>query len=274
MVYRPKEWECGDTITAEDLNHLEQGVANASGGDCGYSCETTEVVCFDGQLTLSDMGGTYMAEFTPSQPIEGDSVTVTFDGVEYELPKGIESYGIVYGEFDSHGPVFTNYPCAIAIPQGNTPAFGAQNAGTHSVKIKSYNTSATTTSCFDLAVKTAMEKGGDDSEFVYVHINQNGYAGACVMEEDYTGQELCDMQGYGKKVVGIWTTNASDDLNVRISVSASVARGTYGVQEGFDFGFIDNMYHRERVNATHMLVDNNSNSVSITSSKHVNLVDD
>ena len=32
MSYEPKTWECGDTITAEALNHLEQGVANAGGG--------------------------------------------------------------------------------------------------------------------------------------------------------------------------------------------------------------------------------------------------
>ena len=31
--YTPKTWQCGETITAEDLNHLEQGVANAGGGD-------------------------------------------------------------------------------------------------------------------------------------------------------------------------------------------------------------------------------------------------
>lgn len=30
--YEPKNWKCGDTITADDLNHIEQGVANAGGG--------------------------------------------------------------------------------------------------------------------------------------------------------------------------------------------------------------------------------------------------
>ena len=31
MTYTPKEWQYGDTIAAEDLNHIEQGVANSSG---------------------------------------------------------------------------------------------------------------------------------------------------------------------------------------------------------------------------------------------------
>ena len=32
MAYQPTNWQCGDTITAEKLNKLEQGVANAGGG--------------------------------------------------------------------------------------------------------------------------------------------------------------------------------------------------------------------------------------------------
>lgn len=32
MAYTPKAWECGDVITADDLNHIEQGLANAGGG--------------------------------------------------------------------------------------------------------------------------------------------------------------------------------------------------------------------------------------------------
>lgn len=31
MEYTPKTWECGEIITAEDLNHIEQGLANAGG---------------------------------------------------------------------------------------------------------------------------------------------------------------------------------------------------------------------------------------------------
>jgi hypothetical protein len=30
--YTPKNWQCGETITAEDLNHMEQGIAEASEG--------------------------------------------------------------------------------------------------------------------------------------------------------------------------------------------------------------------------------------------------
>ena len=31
MSYKSKEWQCGDTITAEDLNRMEQGIAQGGG---------------------------------------------------------------------------------------------------------------------------------------------------------------------------------------------------------------------------------------------------
>lgn len=33
MAYEPKTWACGDTITADDLNHIEQGIADSGGGN-------------------------------------------------------------------------------------------------------------------------------------------------------------------------------------------------------------------------------------------------
>ena len=32
MSYTPKTWECGETITADALNHIEQGIADSGGG--------------------------------------------------------------------------------------------------------------------------------------------------------------------------------------------------------------------------------------------------
>lgn len=32
MAYEPKTWACDDVITAEDMNHIEQGIADASQG--------------------------------------------------------------------------------------------------------------------------------------------------------------------------------------------------------------------------------------------------
>lgn len=32
MSYVPREWKCGDVVTAEALNHIEQGIASGDGG--------------------------------------------------------------------------------------------------------------------------------------------------------------------------------------------------------------------------------------------------
>ena len=32
MAYTPTNWQCGDVVTAEALNKIEQGIASASGG--------------------------------------------------------------------------------------------------------------------------------------------------------------------------------------------------------------------------------------------------
>lgn len=32
MAYEPKVWQCGEVVSAEALNHLEQGVAQSGGG--------------------------------------------------------------------------------------------------------------------------------------------------------------------------------------------------------------------------------------------------
>lgn len=32
MAYTPKTWQCGETIMADDLNHMEQGIAQGGGG--------------------------------------------------------------------------------------------------------------------------------------------------------------------------------------------------------------------------------------------------
>lgn len=32
MAYTPKTWACGDTITADELNRMEEGISSAQGG--------------------------------------------------------------------------------------------------------------------------------------------------------------------------------------------------------------------------------------------------
>ena len=40
MAYTPKTWQCDDTITADELNRMEQGIAEASsGGGDSVNCQ-------------------------------------------------------------------------------------------------------------------------------------------------------------------------------------------------------------------------------------------
>lgn len=36
MAYEKQTWACGDTISAEKLNHMEDGIANAGGGGTSF----------------------------------------------------------------------------------------------------------------------------------------------------------------------------------------------------------------------------------------------
>lgn len=69
MAYEPKVWECGDTITADALNHIEQGIASGGGTavyemtvDSSTRCMTihatfNDLVASNGGLVRMEYGG-------------------------------------------------------------------------------------------------------------------------------------------------------------------------------------------------------------------------
>lgn len=185
MSYTPKQWVCGETITADGLNNIEEGIQDAlecceSGGslptvttddddkvlavvngewdkaelDLGYRCITQRqiVTCFNGNLVAEAIGSLYGAVFTPSSPIDGDTIIVTLNGTEYELPKS--EYG--YGEGNSSGPIFTTYPCFVFASE--SAYFYVPSAGTYAVKIEKAETGEhiETNECFQKAVNNVV----------------------------------------------------------------------------------------------------------------------
>lgn len=151
MAYEPKTWSCGDVITANDLNHIEQGIAESGGCDCGYECTETKATAFDGSITTNDTGGGLsVGAFTPSQTIDGDSIIVTMDGTEYELPKIDIGGAVGYGEMSGDAPSFTTYPCFVI----SSGMFATVNPGTYTVKIENIAMNVTTEPCFDKAVRS------------------------------------------------------------------------------------------------------------------------
>lgn len=157
MAYEPKTWQCGEVVSADALNHMEQGIAEASEGgggcDCGYECTEALVELFNGSLTTTSQGGLSGAFFNPSQPIEGESVVVTLNGTDYTLPKVTTPYSTVYGEVDANNnPVFTNYPCAVMIFNGQN-GFITPSEGTYQVVISKSGLQAEVSECFTMAVQ-------------------------------------------------------------------------------------------------------------------------
>lgn len=147
MAYEKHTWQCGEVITVEKLNHMEDGIEAA---DCGFECTETEVTFFNGSITTAESGGVVIGSFTPSQAINTDTLTVTFNGTEYVLPKIEWDGSICYGEVSGSSPVFTNYPCFIIVDYEH---FVTENAGTFTVKMEGAIVSATATECFSKAVK-------------------------------------------------------------------------------------------------------------------------
>ena len=104
MSYETHTWESGETITAEKLNHIEDGIAECcSGGDVGYECTETKTL-----LTEEDVTTAVDPEYPPSfsvgefsylQLIDADTIRVTFNGTEYICNKReIDDYGAIYDD--------------------------------------------------------------------------------------------------------------------------------------------------------------------------------
>lgn len=188
MTYEPKTWACGDTITADDLNHIEQGIAESGGGDAGYECTEIRTTVFNGSIATSDTGiGFSVGSFTPSQTIDGDTVAVTMNGTEYKLPKvDIGGGKYVYGEFQNDYFIFTTYPCGIGIQPSPPYNFLTATEGEYQVGIDSFAKDVATTSCFESAVKKAI----GDSTFGALVINVTDESGNLTIDKEF--QEVSD----------------------------------------------------------------------------------
>ena len=155
MAYDKHTWTCNEPITVERLNHIEDGIANA-GGDCGYECEETITLLTEETVTTELEGNEAYGDFSYSQLIDADSITVTFDGVEYECEvnyyDGEYSYGALYddnlGTYD-----WSEYPFAVSSFITDSPhtTLCTQTAGTYTIKIEVEEEIITTTPCFDKA---------------------------------------------------------------------------------------------------------------------------
>lgn len=148
MSYDKYTWTTGETITAEKMNHLENGVAE---GDCGFECSEESTLVFDGTIEATTQS---FVSFLPLTIPTAETMFVTFNDIEYEMPKNGVEGGYVYGEIGSGSgvmPIFDTYPCAVAFVNGNTVVI-VKELGTYQVKMEERSTSITTSECFDKVI--------------------------------------------------------------------------------------------------------------------------
>ncbi len=83
MAYIPKEWSCGDAITADDLNRMEQGIAQAY-NDIILSLYPVGSIVFntDGVNPSTYIGGTWEAWGSGRVPVGVDTTQEEFNTAE------------------------------------------------------------------------------------------------------------------------------------------------------------------------------------------------
>lgn len=79
MAYEKQEWKCGDTVTADKLNHMENGIESANSG--GGTVEAIKIfsgtVNFGADTNFSGGGGLFLDGKTFGELI-GDKKVVNF----------------------------------------------------------------------------------------------------------------------------------------------------------------------------------------------------
>lgn len=176
MAYDKHTWTCDEPITVERLNHIEDGIANAGGGECGFECDEEIVTLTEETVTTTAQGEMIVSDLSYSQFINAETIRVTFDGVEYECPRIAHSSSQnLYGGVDPATlmPDFSQYPFAISSYNSGSDVGGrgdtrdidpapnqlvTQTAGTYTIKITAMGMTVTTTQCFEDAVNSVIDK--------------------------------------------------------------------------------------------------------------------
>lgn len=126
MSYTPTNWQTGEVITAEKLNKM----------DNGWGIQNTQL--FSETVTTVSVEGFVSGALSYSLPINSDTITVTFNGTDYVCSRITMDHVNYYGGFSEQGPIFSEYPFAIASEDeenvdGNN--IYTETAGTYTVAV-------------------------------------------------------------------------------------------------------------------------------------------
>lgn len=154
MAYEKQTWVNGDVITAEKLNHMEDGIAE--GGEAGYAYSVEETFLFNETFESGrEQGAPHsQAQLNYSDPITADVLKVEFDGVEYICPlERVQGSVYTYGE-----STFEKYPFMIVSNQSvHQNWVYMPTTAEHSIEVSSFDESVSTTRGFEKAVNAAYD---------------------------------------------------------------------------------------------------------------------
>lgn len=91
MAYEPKEWVCGETITADALNHIEQGLADCCGGGTDHPILIVTIANYQATPSFSEIQDAYNA---------GKLIVLKTQVVPYEGAPPREIYRLANADVD------------------------------------------------------------------------------------------------------------------------------------------------------------------------------
>ena len=146
MAYTPIGWQMGDTITAEKMNKM----------DNGWGVQTSGGVLFNETVTTVDDGGIAWGDFSYSAIITAETITVTFNGTDYQCQKVDAEGDNAYGGWGAEGPDFTSIPFAI-LSGGEGNSICTPTGGTYTVKVDASTTTVETSANFSMACNNCVD---------------------------------------------------------------------------------------------------------------------
>lgn len=138
---------------------------NEGGGD-SWTVLTEETVTT--QLISDDL---VWAELSYSEPIEAETIKVTFNGTEYECSRIVMESKCAYGGVSETGPDFSEYPFALLSEDGISQLF-TETAGTYTIKIEAPQSGGSSDFSTAQVTVTSNSIDGDGTEFPFAYVDR------------------------------------------------------------------------------------------------------
>lgn len=194
---------------------LGEQLLDGGGGGDSWTVLTEESV------TTTQGGGSFsQGNLTYSQPINADTIRVTFNGTEYECTRTVVGDGeYVYGGFSQGHPDFTEYPFALYSSDANEVY--TETAGTYTIKIEAPQSGGS--SDFSTAEVTIVNNCADDSTWVFPYFIDSPMA-TSIAELYVPANSSLTKQIILYKNMGVVTT-ASAFSDIQITGNAELSEG-------------------------------------------------